>query len=272
VHCALEAVISIPQGAPIVAAAAFVYKEDRMPQRKPARAIANVSAIVATLLSMAALAAENGAQTLAQQSAWVGSAATQAQLDAGKVAVQSDFDASAHVSIDAAIRVHATPQQIWPLITRCDSASIMFPELKHCRQLSSAPDGSWDIVEHDIKLALLLPTVHSVFRNDYHAPYRLDFHRVSGDMKYEEGSYVLQPSTDGHTTTIEYRVALQPGFFVPRGIVKHSLRKRLPAALMALRARAEQLSAQAPLVSSTSSDTAQGPASPQQAPAPPSVQ
>src|SRR6185437_752382 len=175
-----------------------------------------------------------------QQSAWVDAPATQAQLDAGQVIVQSGFDAKqSTVSVDAAIRVHASPQAIWPLITRCDSAALLIPGLKHCKELSSAPDGSWAVVEHDIKLAALLPMVHTVYRADYQAPYRMDFHRVAGDMKYEVGLWLLQPSADGQRTTIEYRVAMQPGFFVPHGMVRRSLKKQLPAALLSLRNRAE---------------------------------
>ena len=203
-----------------------------------------------------------------QLSDWITAADIQAQLDAGKVVIRSDLDASSHVSIDAAIRVHATPQQIWPLITRCDSAALMFPELKRCKELNRAPDGSWSIVEHDLKLSLLLPTVQSVFRNDYHPPDRLDFHRVAGNLKYEDGSYLLQPSADGRTTTIEYRMAMQPGFLVPHSIVRHSLKTRLPAALQALRTTAEHPGEASRLAASASSDdsTSEQPASGPDAP------
>lgn len=195
-------------------------------------------------------AAAPSASAAIQESEWVGAPATQAQLDAGRVIVQSGFDAKqSRVSVDAAIRVHASPQAIWPLITRCDSAAILIPGLKHCKLMSSAPDGSWAVVEHDIKFAALLPMVHSVYRADYHAPYRMDFHRIAGDMKDEVGVWLLQPSTDGSSTTIEYRVAMQPGFFVPHGMVRRSLKKQLPAALLALRKRAEH--SPTPLASST---------------------
>jgi hypothetical protein len=170
----------------------------------------------------------------------VRAADSQARLQAGEVVVQSGFDAQqASVHVDAAVRIQAPAQAIWPLITRCDSASILIPGLKHCKELSSAPDGSWAVVEHDIKFAAMLPMVHSVYRADYHAPYRMDFHRIAGDMKDEVGAWLLQPSADGRSTTIEYRVAMQPGFFVPHSMVRHSLKKQLPEALTALRERAE---------------------------------
>jgi hypothetical protein len=204
----------------------------------------------------AAPSASASAPSAVQESGWVSAPASQAQLDAGHVIVQSGFDAKqSRVNVDVAIRVHATAQVIWPLITRCDSASILIPGLKHCKELSSAPDGSWAVVEHDIKFAAMLPMVHSVFRADYHAPYRMDFHRIAGDMKNEIGTWLLQPSSDGQSTTIEYRVDMQPGFFVPHSMLRHSLKKQLPAALMALRSRAEHPQT-APLASSTAGGAA----------------
>jgi hypothetical protein len=203
----------------------------------------------AALLLLGSAALAQGTQAAdgnAALSDWVTAPATQAQLNAGQVIVQSGFDAKqARVNVDAAIRVHATAQTLWPLITRCDSASLLIPGLKHCKELSSAPDGTWAVVEHDIKVAALLPTVHSVYRADYHAPYRMNFHRIAGDMKDEVGVWLLQPSADGQSTTIEYRVAMQPGFFVPHGMVRRSLKKQLPAALVALRKRAEHPSSAA---------------------------
>lgn len=210
-------------------------------------------AIAALLLSMggAAAAAPEAADalhsakaltqpTVTQQSPWLSAPDTQAQLDAGKVVVQSTLDAPhSRASVDAAVLVHARPEVIWPLITRCASASILVPGLRRCRQLSSAPDGSWDVTEHDIKYNALLPMVHSIYRSDYQAPYRIDFHRVAGDMKDEVGAWVLKPSEDGSSTTIEYRIEVQPGFFVPLGMVRHSLRKRLLHSLLGLRAHAE---------------------------------
>lgn len=208
---------------------------------KTMASLAILSAASAWLLSGVATAQTAKVTSPTQQvSDWVSAPDAQSKLDAGQVLLQSQFDAAqARVSVDAAIRIHARPEIIWPLITRCDSAAILIPGLKHCRQLSQSADGTSAVVEHDIKFAALLPMVHSVYRANYQAPYRMDFHRIAGDMKDEVGTWLLQPSTDGSSTTIEYRVAMQPGFFVPHTMVRHTLNKQLPAALLALRERAE---------------------------------
>jgi hypothetical protein len=38
---------------------------------------------------------------------------------------------------------------------------------------------------------------------------------------------------------VEYHIAIEPGFWVPRSFVRHSLHKQLPAALLAVRQHAE---------------------------------
>lgn len=180
------------------------------------------------------------------QNDWLDAPSQQQRLSAGEVVVRSTLEPQqARVSVDAAIRVHAAPQSIWNLITRCESAAVFIPGLKRCEQLQTAPDGSWAVIEHDIKYSALLPMIHSIFRADFVPPYRMDFHRIGGDLKDESGAWILKPSADGTSTTVEYRITMQPGFWVPHGMVRHSLKKQLPAALVALRAHAEQPSAAA---------------------------
>lgn len=207
------------------------------------------------LLPLLASAAQQGQH----QGDWLEGAAQQARLAAGKVVVRSSLDEhAARASVDAAIRVHATPQTIWELITQCRYASILIPGLKRCEQLNAATDGSWAVIEHDIKYAPLLPMVHSIFRADFQPPLRMDFHRIGGDLKDETGTWMLQPSADG-TTTVEYRVSIKPGFWVPHSMIRRSLRKQLPEALVALRAHAEGLPA-ASVASATASTAGAMPA------------
>jgi Polyketide cyclase / dehydrase and lipid transport len=174
---------------------------------------------------------------------WLSSRAVQERLASGAVAIRSVVDGRrASATVEAAIRIHASASTIWPLITQCKFAASLIPGLRRCRMLKSAPDGSWADIEHDIKYSVLVPMVRSVFHADFHPPYRMDFHRIGGSFKYEVGSWTLQPSAEG-TTTVQYRVSLRPGFWVPRFIVQRSLRRQLPQALAALRERAQQMAA-----------------------------
>lgn len=175
--------------------------------------------------------------------AWLNSRAVQATLSGGAVAVHTILDSkSSGGTVEAAIRIHASAPEIWPFITECRYAAWLIPGLRRCRTLEAAPDGSWADIEHVIKYSLFAPTMHSVFRAEFHPPYRMDFHRIAGNLKHEVGSWSLLPSADD-TTTVVYRVSLQPGFWIPEFVVRRTLHDQLPAALRSLRKHAQEAAA-----------------------------
>jgi hypothetical protein len=180
--------------------------------------------------------------------AWVADQTVQQQLTAGQVVVQIEFDSNQHVQVRAAIKVNASAETIWRVLTDCDHASNFIPGVKRCRRVQSAPDGSWEIIEHEAKYSWFMPAVKSVIRAEYKRPRRIDFKRVSGDLKQEEGDWVLEPApvgtvgsdpVAGAATIVEYELFVDPGFWIPHVLLRHSLRSELPAALTALRERAE---------------------------------
>ena len=174
------------------------------------------------------------------QSTWLADPVLQRRLADGEVIVRTGFDAHERKGrVYAAVRIRATADVIWNVMTNCQDAPSFVPGLKRCRRLQSAPDGSWEIIEHEVKYSWLLPTVHYVFRADYQRPHRIDFHRVSGDLKDQEGTWLLGESADSSATIVEYEVYLDPGFWVAEALVRHTLRRDLPAVLRALRDRVE---------------------------------
>ena len=187
--------------------------------------------LVATLQPLAAQA----------QTSWVSDPAVQQRLAGGEVVVTTSPIDPAHPRgrIRAAVRIRATPEAIWAVMTDCQQARAYVPGLKRCRRIDGAPDGSWQDIEHEVRLSWLLPTVRYVFRAQYDRPHRIDFHRISGDLKEEEGTWLLSATADGSATVVEYEVYIDPGFWIPQPLVAHSLRKELPAALNGLRERVE---------------------------------
>jgi ribosome-associated toxin RatA of RatAB toxin-antitoxin module len=212
---------------------------------RPCSTTALISSIVIAI-SAAALLMPAAASAQDSQGAWLLDPLVQSQLAAGKAVSHNQLDdGQPRVRIDAAVRIDAPAQTVWKLLTECKYASIYIPGLRHCRMIDRAPDGSWAVIEHDIKYSALLPMVHSVFRADYRPLQQIDFHRVSGNIKSESGEWLLQPCSD-HCVTVEYRVSIEPGFWVPHSMVQHSLKKQLPSALVALRVRAARMAAAAP--------------------------
>ena len=204
---------------------------------------------------------------------WIDEQTVQQQLAAGQVAVQTVFDGGeSRVRVHAAVRINANPEAIWRVLTDCEHASRFIPGVKRCRRLQTAPDGSWDLIEQESKYSWLMPSVRCVVRANYKRPQRIDFKGVRGDLKDWEGYWLLEPqgrqgpgaggdpigaaaeeTTPGPSmelaptpaqapdavTIVEYDLYVDPGFWIPRILLRHSLRTELPAALTALRARSE---------------------------------
>jgi coenzyme Q-binding protein COQ10 len=137
------------------------------------------------------------------------------------------------------VLIRARPEAVWRVVTDCAQAPLFVPGLKRCRRIAGAADGRSADIEQEIRYAWYLPTLVTVFRADYDPPRRIDFHRLSGDLKEEQGSWVFGATADGSATVVTYEMALDPGFWVPQFLVNRSLREDLPAALSGLRERVE---------------------------------
>ena len=177
--------------------------------------------------------------TSVAQAAWVQEPAIQQRLASGEVVVTTSAIDPAHPRgrILAAVRINASPEAIWSVMTDCQQARTYIPGLRRCRRIDGAPDGSWQDIEHEVRVSWFLPTIRYVFHAQYDRPHRIDFHRISGDLKEEEGSWLLIRTADDSATIVEYEVYLDPGFWIPQSLVNRSLRKDLPAALTGLRDR-----------------------------------
>jgi uncharacterized protein YndB with AHSA1/START domain len=160
----------------------------------------------------------------------------QAALDRGRpyAEVKPDADGSSGV-IRAAIDIAAPPEVIWSVMTDCDLAPKMVANLKSCRILDRDPKGRWDVREQISKMTFV-PSVRSVFREDFEPPNRLSFHQVGGDLKVLEGEWRLTPH--GGTTQVTYEAHVAAPFSVPGWLARLALRHDVPMALLALRREA----------------------------------
>ena len=178
----------------------------------------------------------------AAEAGWVTDREVQRRLNGGEVVVEaataSDPDRP-RGRVRAAVLIKAKPQTLWAVMTDCREAVRFVPGLKLCRRIDGAPDGRWANIEQEISYSWYLPAVHNVLRADCDPPRRMDFHRVSGDLKREEGMWLLTPTPDGSATVVEYEMYLDPGFWIPQWLVSRTLRKDVPGALAGLKERVE---------------------------------
>jgi hypothetical protein len=186
--------------------------------------------ILIVFLCLAAFAAAGA--DLAKESAQHGDIDVAVVLDAGQ---QSG-------SASATVRIHASREVIWSLITSCAEALHLVPGLIACDVMETAPDRSWQRIRHVMDYSWYVPKLIYEIRATYEPPARVSIERVSGDLLILKGAWALQ--SDGDYTIARYTVNLAPGFWVPQWIVRAALRRDLPKMLRALRGRAEAVQSQ----------------------------
>jgi ribosome-associated toxin RatA of RatAB toxin-antitoxin module len=171
---------------------------------------------------------------------WTLSQAELASLDRREVVVPPETDADrADGSFRAAIEIEAPAERIYHTMTDCAQALHFVPHLTACKVLETAPDGSWQTIEHEVTYSWFLPHASYVFRAHYEPFERISFSNVRGDFRTNDAIWELSPRRDGAVTLVTYRAQVVPKFYVPRWMVLASLKRDLPELMQGLRARCE---------------------------------
>ncbi len=137
----------------------------------------------------------------------------------------------------AEVRIHATREVLWDVLTSCEEALSIVPGLKVCEVLESAPDRSWQRIRQVMDYSWIIPRVNYVMQANYKKPDDISFEKIAGDPMRMHGSWTLQ--SDGAYTVAHYRLDFMPGFWVPHWFVRSALKRDLPKMLHALRTHAE---------------------------------
>jgi hypothetical protein len=140
-------------------------------------------------------------------------------------------------SASASVRIRASRDVVWSLITSCGEALRLVPGLMVCEVMETAADRSWQRIRQVMDYSWYMPRLSYVIRASYDPPSRVAIERVSGDLQTLRVSWVLQ--SDGNFTIAHYALDLEPGFWVPHWIERAALGRDLPKMLRALRTRAE---------------------------------
>ena len=160
---------------------------------------------------------------------------------AGEPTVNVDTDESlgaAHVR--ASIDIAAPPLTVWGVLTDCARAPHIIPNLESCHIVQHDPAGHWDIREHIINWAALMPKMRTVVRTSYEAGRRMLFKRVDGDMRVSQGEWRLDPLANARATRLSYNALVAPSFPVPEFMVEHAIHEDLPNLLRAIEHASEE--------------------------------
>lgn len=171
---------------------------------------------------------------------WALSPSQLEQLDEGAIITEGDVATDRAVAaVRAAIRIKASPEQVFLTLTDCSRALRFVPHLKRCKVLETAPDGSWQNVEQQVDYGWLAPRADYVFHAEYEKFSRIRFSNVRGDFHENRGVWTFQPLDEGRSTLVTYEAVVAPAFYVPRWIMRKMLKRDLPDLMRGLRTHAE---------------------------------
>jgi hypothetical protein len=167
--------------------------------------------------------------------AWAPDPQIERTLAGGQAWAEVLPDAGGAGLIHAAIDIAAPPRVVWSVMTDCRLASRLVISVTSCKVLQSDPKSRWDIREQVTRGGIFFPALHNVFRSDYQPYSLIRFHRLSGDLKIEEGEWRLEPIDGGAGTRVIYinRVALD--IWAPAFLVRAGVKKDTPKVLLNLR-------------------------------------
>jgi uncharacterized protein YndB with AHSA1/START domain len=175
-----------------------------------------------------------------QNADWTLTPAELARLGDGVVLVDGDVTAERPTGdVRAAVHITASPERVFRTLTDCTEALRFVPHLRHCAVLDAAPDNSWQVVEQQIDYGWFMPKAYYVFRAEYERFARIRFSNVRGDFRENHGTWEFRPTADGKATIVTYRVRVVPRFYVPRWMMRMTLKRDLPALMTGLRAQSE---------------------------------
>jgi hypothetical protein len=166
--------------------------------------------------------------------AWI----DRALVGAGEIVLQTGKDDDA-ITIDAALRIHATKEAIRSVLRACEVAPEYTPNIVACRRLDAPQNSQSELFVQTVKPAFFVPRFEHVFRLDYF-PSRVEVHRVSGPIAELDATWWFIDDVDGAVLLV-YSLRLRLGLPVPKFFVRSSLRRDVPAILGAVRMRSEAL-------------------------------
>jgi ribosome-associated toxin RatA of RatAB toxin-antitoxin module len=201
-----------------------------------------LAALVALGSAVAASAAAAPA-VAASTAAWPLTPAQRAAVERGDIVVVAERRAARSdqpvAATLAALKVAATPDAVFDVLTDCAAAPAWMPHLVECRILEADAAGTSELIAHRVHYGWFAPRIDYVFRVQLRDRRRITFENVSGDLAQNDGVWALEAAADGTSTIVTYTVSTRPKFYVPQWLYRRAVRAELPGMLRALRQRAE---------------------------------
>lgn len=132
------------------------------------------------------------------------------------------------------IKVNASVSRILDVVADVDAYPDWMPPFKHAKALETADSGRPSRAEFEVDARLKV--IHYTLEYSW-TDASVSWHKVDGDVNEIKGSYVLKP--EGDSTLIEYTYTIDPGFPVPKFMMKQGIKMMVSGALNELKKKAE---------------------------------
>ncbi|MBX9667563.1 MAG: SRPBCC family protein [Candidatus Obscuribacterales bacterium] len=136
----------------------------------------------------------------------------------------------------AKVIVHATPHQVWNILTDYDNAPKIFPQVKKCHVVKD--EGATKLLKHTVAPSGPVGTYTYLLKITERAPHGMEWQRVSGAFKEVKGFWKLEP-LDSRTTLCTYASYVDGGFFIPQPLIRRQSRIDMPAVMATLKNQVE---------------------------------
>jgi uncharacterized membrane protein len=132
--------------------------------------------------------------------------------------------------------INASPNQVQNVLTDYDRVTQMFCGVKKCQVLEDNGQSK--------KIAFTATAPGNLWTFDYvlevkEFPGYIEWHRVSGAFKLNEGFWKLEPLEGGHATLVTYAKFVDGGLLMPSMLVNRELKASMPQVLANLKTSAE---------------------------------
>jgi hypothetical protein len=185
------------------------------------------------IASLAILAA--GSVGAAPAPGWSPNAQVQRLLAHGQAWAEVLPDAGGAALIHAAVDIAAPPKAVWSVMLDCRMAAKLVTTVTSCKVMQGDPRSGWDVREQVTKGSLFMPTLHNIFRSDYQPYSVIRFRKAGGDLKVEDGEWLLQPLNGGTGTRVIYINHVDANILAPAGLVRAVMRRDTPKVMVNLR-------------------------------------
>jgi ribosome-associated toxin RatA of RatAB toxin-antitoxin module len=159
-------------------------------------------------------------------------------LNGEPVVILSDLEDGV-VGVTGHIFIAASPKKVWDVLTDYNNHKNYIPKLIDGGVISD--NGVETVIFQTARSRIFIfqKTVHLNVKSRGEYLKHLYFQQITGDFKVYHGEWILEAYRHGQGTFLTYKSEVKPDFFAPRFVVRYVQKHDFPAALLAMKKRAE---------------------------------